>query len=723
MSTNINTKTSTVDYSIPSLAIESNKENIKENDNINSKENYLEENKTIKNALINSNIHGNSNLKQFNLVTSTVQKKEQINNYAKEKNNYEKEKRNIKKKEDYENDKIFNEKVLSKKEISKLNVNNSSKGNSINDNSCDKENSHDNKNENKNKESNNNNKYSKDNKNNKKDKLNIINSNTSEVEEKNKKEVIHEIIEENEIEEKKIYPIRKRKRVELYSSVQYGQYGKPKNVTKKFDYPILIDDDKKVKKEKSKGTERILNNNNSNNDNNNKNKKQNELLMKNEKINDNSKTTRSNNKGKKNNKKNKNKHSIDYKTTSIKIRNIFESLPVFLDKNQKKMKKLEDIKFNISSKNIVNDYENVIEIESENENEIESQSESEEISNEKESEDLSFNDVILINDEETVKEDPSSIKDGELDDFMEETLYKYISNNDNNNKSHLNLKPHMDIMRFLKNPVKHYPYYKLKKRDYFYICTDTPLSIKKNYMACGFYSKEYRLGIKRRRLISSSDEIEHIEDVKKNFKFPTITYYGNYILNEPIDFKLPIDIYLLVKHPYFKKMLQSVPTRSPHYFKEISQNIYLEGKINKKNEVNLCECKDGDNCGEFCLNRELFIECNPLLCNCRNRCTNQRFQRYHGVSKYLKVFWAGSKGYGLKTEKPIKKDKLIIEYTGEVISLKTCMERLNTIYKDMKSFYFINYDDGKVIDACQKGSIARFANHSCDPNCYRKMDC
>jgi len=71
----------------------------------------------------------------------------------------------------------------------------------------------------------------------------------------------------------------------------------------------------------------------------------------------------------------------------------------------------------------------------------------------------------------------------------------------------------------------------------------------------------------------------------------------------------------------------------------------------------------------------------------------------------------------LKTEKPIKKDELIIEYTGEIMSLKACNERLKTIYKDMNSFYFIHYESGKVIDACQKGSVARFANHSCDPNC------
>jgi len=52
------------------------------------------------------------------------------------------------------------------------------------------------------------------------------------------------------------------------------------------------------------------------------------------------------------------------------------------------------------------------------------------------------------------------------------------------------------------------------------------------------------------------------------------------------------------------------------------------------------------------------------------------------------------------------------------MSNEKCRERLKTIYKDMNSFYFIGFDVSTVIDACQKGSVARFANHSCNPNCH-----
>jgi SET domain-containing protein len=38
-------------------------------------------------------------------------------------------------------------------------------------------------------------------------------------------------------------------------------------------------------------------------------------------------------------------------------------------------------------------------------------------------------------------------------------------------------------------------------------------------------------------------------------------------------------------------------------------------------------------------------------------------------------------------------------------------------YKDMHHYYFLNYSQGEVVDACQKGTKARFINHSCNPNC------
>jgi len=62
----------------------------------------------------------------------------------------------------------------------------------------------------------------------------------------------------------------------------------------------------------------------------------------------------------------------------------------------------------------------------------------------------------------------------------------------------------------------------------------------------------------------------------------------------------------------------------------------------------------------------------------------------------------------------IPKGSLVIEYRGEIINEDTCAERIKTI---KNAVYFLDYGNGEVIDACLKGTEARFANHSCDPNC------
>lgn len=37
------------------------------------------------------------------------------------------------------------------------------------------------------------------------------------------------------------------------------------------------------------------------------------------------------------------------------------------------------------------------------------------------------------------------------------------------------------------------------------------------------------------------------------------------------------------------------------------------------------------------------------------------------------------------------------------------------------SSYLFRLDDGYVLDATKRGGIARFINHSCEPNCYTKI--
>jgi hypothetical protein len=124
-------------------------------------------------------------------------------------------------------------------------------------------------------------------------------------------------------------------------------------------------------------------------------------------------------------------------------------------------------------------------------------------------------------------------------------------------------------------------------------------------------------------------------------------------------------------------------------------------------------------CGEDsdCINRATKMECIDDECNCGSSCQNQRFQRkqYADVS----VIKTEKKGYGLRTDKDLQANDFIFEYIGEVINEPTFRRR--TIQYDdegIKHFYFMSLTKSEFVDATKKGNLARFCNHSCNPNCY-----
>jgi hypothetical protein len=105
-------------------------------------------------------------------------------------------------------------------------------------------------------------------------------------------------------------------------------------------------------------------------------------------------------------------------------------------------------------------------------------------------------------------------------------------------------------------------------------------------------------------------------------------------------------------------------------------------------------------------------------CPTGKMCSNRRFQaRTPDYTNTLKVQPYSGRGFGIQATKFIPKDAFVMEYRGEIISEETSMKRMNTIYKFSKHHYFLNYGYNEVIDGHRKGTIARFANHSCDPNC------
>jgi histone-lysine N-methyltransferase ASH1L len=71
------------------------------------------------------------------------------------------------------------------------------------------------------------------------------------------------------------------------------------------------------------------------------------------------------------------------------------------------------------------------------------------------------------------------------------------------------------------------------------------------------------------------------------------------------------------------------------------------------------------------LNRHLFVECTPTLCPTGEKCSNQRILKRQW-NKHLDVVLTNSKGFGVRSKKPIPKGDFIIEYVGEIITEKEC---------------------------------------------------
>lgn len=186
------------------------------------------------------------------------------------------------------------------------------------------------------------------------------------------------------------------------------------------------------------------------------------------------------------------------------------------------------------------------------------------------------------------------------------------------------------------------------------------------------------------------------------------------------DFQLPYDLSLWLQEQGGLSGLRSQQSAGikPARYVRVSQNSYLERPKRRSKSYIPCDCDPhrGDNCGEKCYNRCMFIECLPGQCPCGDSCTNRRFQKKEFVRE-LQVYWTGSRGFGVRTLRPIAKGTLVTEYQGEVISVERCHKRMAEDYSDLKNYYMLSYADGEVIDGTRKGSDARFINHSCSPNC------
>ncbi|ELA47140.1 hypothetical protein VCUG_01413 [Vavraia culicis subsp. floridensis] len=72
-------------------------------------------------------------------------------------------------------------------------------------------------------------------------------------------------------------------------------------------------------------------------------------------------------------------------------------------------------------------------------------------------------------------------------------------------------------------------------------------------------------------------------------------------------------------------------------------------------------------------------------------------------------------GYGLFSTRLYDKDEPIIEYTGELIGDEEA-DRRERVYQDR--IYMFRKNSKIILDATVVGNLAKYINHSCEPNCY-----
>ncbi|CAF1538610.1 unnamed protein product, partial [Didymodactylos carnosus] len=99
-----------------------------------------------------------------------------------------------------------------------------------------------------------------------------------------------------------------------------------------------------------------------------------------------------------------------------------------------------------------------------------------------------------------------------------------------------------------------------------------------------------------------------------------------------------------------------------------------------------------------------------------------KFSQLKLRKKRLRYAKSDIHGWGLFACETIAAEDMVIEYVGETIR-QTVADIREKEYEveGIDSNYMFRIDSETIVDATKCGNLARFINHSCDPNCYAKI--
>ena len=252
--------------------------------------------------------------------------------------------------------------------------------------------------------------------------------------------------------------------------------------------------------------------------------------------------------------------------------------------------------------------------------------------------------------------------------------------------------------------------------------TSSSMFKKKTSLKAGLFADSYKDG--REELVAAGGSSErrslwYRPAEHPHGLLPPPYYCGRKLRERTLDFQLPYDLWWM----HANKQLPGRDVAATWNYKKISRNYYFDVKPVPHFENQSCQCAPPQDpmasagCGEECINRMTYAECDPKLCPLGEYCSNNAIQKHRGVTSSLERFMTEKKGWGIKTKTSIVSGQFITEYVGEIVSEKVFKHRMVTDYVGDTHHYCLHLDGGTVIDGHRMGGECRFVNHSCEPNC------
>ncbi|KAF1934324.1 SET domain-containing protein [Didymella exigua CBS 183.55] len=241
----------------------------------------------------------------------------------------------------------------------------------------------------------------------------------------------------------------------------------------------------------------------------------------------------------------------------------------------------------------------------------------------------------------------------------------------------------------------------------------------KAWLKQGLYVGQYRDF--DARLSETQNRAKRAKKQKHPEALPLPMFAGGRMLEEDPQhvhrhFKLPFDTY----NPLPRKV-------KVDGWVKLSKNRFIGDASalwkHDKQDSSQCYCDPEDGCGEACHNRIMAYECDSNNCRLTSEeCGNRPFAELkrrgkgNGYDYGVEVMETEGRGYGVRAMRIFKPHQIIVEYAGEIITQSECERRMKQVYKKDKCYYLMSFDNKMIIDAT-RGTIARFVNHSCEPNC------